>query len=239
MNQMSVGKSSGQSFLDMLSEESRNSILERGTIRSVTAGEILFEEGAPIHDVYFIIRGQVKLSKQTAEGKTFTLFLKQNGDLINEGMLFDDTASSMSAEAVTASDISVVPIQKMRSLFLEDQQLAIALMSWCSVQTQSTQAKFRDLILSGKQGALYSTLIRFAHSYGQETEQGIVIKTPLTHQDLADYAGSTRENVNRMITDLKKNGILSMDKSRILIHDLDYMKEILHCGSCPIDICTM
>ncbi|ADH99042.1 Crp/Fnr family transcriptional regulator [Salisediminibacterium selenitireducens] len=239
MNQMSVGKPSAQSFLDTLSEESRNSILEHGTTRKVIAGEILFEEGSQLHEVYIIVRGQVKLSKQTAEGKTFTLFLKQNGDLISEGMLFDDTASSMTAEAVTASEISVLSIQEMRNLFLQDQQLAIALMSWCSIQTQSTQAKFRDLILSGKQGALYSTLIRFAHSYGQETERGILIKTPLTHQDLADYAGSTRENVNRMIMDLKQNGILTMEKSRILIHDLEYMKDILHCGSCPIDICTM
>ena len=239
MNQMSVGTPSVQTFLDTLSEESRNSILELGTTRKFIAGEILFEEGAPIHEVHVIVKGQVKLSKQTAEGKIFTLFLKQNGDLISEGMLFDDTPSPMTAEAVTASEISVLPIQEMRNLFLQDQQLAIALMSWCSIQTQSTQAKFRDLILSGKQGALYSTLIRFAHSYGQETKQGILIKTPLTHQDLADYSGSTRENVNRMITDLKKKGILTMEKSRILIHDLDYMKEILHCWSCPIDICTM
>lgn len=239
MNQMSVGNLSSQSFLDMLSAGSRESILTRSVVREISAGEVLFEEGSVIQEVFIILKGQVKLSKQTAEGKTFTLFLKQNGDLISEGMLFDETPSLMTAETVTDSEVCIMPTHEMRHLFLEDQQLAIALMSWSSVQTQSTQAKFRDLILSGKQGALYSTLIRFANSYGQKTDRGILIKTPLTHQDLADYAGSTRENVNRMMTDLKKSGILTMENSRVLIYDLDYMKEVLHCWSCPIEICTM
>ena len=47
-------------------------------------------------------------------------------------------------------------------------------------------SKFRDLLLYGKKGALYSTLIRLANSYGKETDGGILISVPLTNQELAN-----------------------------------------------------
>ena len=58
------------------------------------------------------------------------------------------------------------------------------------------QAKYRDLLLYGKKGAFYSTLLRLANSYGIKRDDGIYIDIALTNQELAEFAATSRENLH-------------------------------------------
>lgn len=93
--------------------------------------------------------------------------------------------------------------------------------------------------MHGKKGALYSTLIRITNSYGKNTKQGILIELPLTNQELANFCGTSREVVNRLLSDLRKAGIISIDKGSITIHDLDYIKNEIDCEDCSTEICKI
>lgn len=108
-----------------------------------------------------------------------------------------------------------------------------------SEQYQITQTKFRDLILNGKKGALYSTLIRMANSYGVETENGILINIDMTNQELANFCGATRESINRMLSNLRKKGVISFQNKKITIHDLQYLKDEINCENCPVSYCRI
>jgi CRP/FNR family transcriptional regulator len=90
-------------------------------------------------------------------------------------------------------------------------------------------SKFRDLILYGKRGAFYSTLIRLANSYGKQEEDGVLISVPLTNQELANYSGTARESLNRMLSELRKEGVLEYRGHLLLIKDLDYLKQAIQC----------
>ncbi|WP_162882473.1 helix-turn-helix domain-containing protein, partial [Serratia marcescens] len=71
------------------------------------------------------------------------------------------------------------------------------------------------------------------------TEQGIVIKTPLTNQELANFCGTSREVVNRMLGDLRKNNVISIEKGIITIHRLAFLKAEIDCENCPLDTCNI
>ncbi|MCM2603811.1 helix-turn-helix domain-containing protein [Rossellomorea marisflavi] len=90
-----------------------------------------------------------------------------------------------------------------------------------------------------KKGALYSTLIRLSNTYGDRREDGILIGISLTNQDLADFCGASREVVNRMLHDLKDNGVITMNKGFITIHKLDRLKETIDCDQCPQCVCQI
>jgi CRP/FNR family transcriptional regulator len=112
-------------------------------------------------------------------------------------------------------------------------------MKWMSQQYRKTQAKFRDLVLHGKKGALYSTLIRMSNTHGMKTNKGILIELPLTNQELANFCGTSREVVNRLLSELRKNEIISIDKGTITINDLEYLKREIDCEDCPAVICRI
>src|SRR5690606_20346053 len=102
------------------------------------------------------------------------------------------------------------------------------------------QSKMRDLLLNGKRGALYSTLIRLSNSYGVKQNNGILINIQLTNQDIARFCGATREYVNRLLNELKRKDILALDSTgKILIKDIEYLRKENQCENCPIEICNI
>ena len=88
-------------------------------------------------------------------------------------------------------------------------------MKWISEHLRRMQTKFRDLVLHGKKGALYSTLIRMTNSYGVLKENGILIDLPLTNQELANFCATSRESVNRMLNELKSKVQFQFIKERL------------------------
>ena len=90
-----------------------------------------------------------------------------------------------------------------------------------------------------KKGALYSTLIRMANTYGVEKSNGIMINEPFTNQELANFCGTSRESINRVLNDLKRDSVISTNKGKIILHDINYLRDEINCENCPIEFCRM
>lgn len=112
-------------------------------------------------------------------------------------------------------------------------------MKWMSDHFRNTQTKFRDLVLNGKKGALYSTLIRMTNSYGIKVKDGILIDLPLTNQELGNFCGTSRESTNRILGELKKDSIITILNGKITVKDLEYLKNEIGCENCPAVYCSI
>ncbi|MGO4889324.1 Crp/Fnr family transcriptional regulator [Anaerobacillus sp. MEB173] len=227
-------------FFNELSKENQDMLLANGQELSVVAGTTLFYEGDQPDSVYLVRSGMVRLSKMTVDGREFSVHLKQKDELVGEVGLFNEMSISVTAEVIEDAVLVKFERNQLEEIFRKNGEIAVAFMKWFARHTQSTQAKFRDLILCGKTGALYSTLIRFSNSYGIKNPDGsILINVHLTNQDIANYIGTSRESVNRSLNDLKKDKVITYNKGYICIKDINYLKEYLQCGDCPVEICTI
>lgn len=227
-------------FFEQLSDKNQELMLSKGTRITAQTGSVLFSEGDAPTYIYLILSGLVRLSKLTADGKEFSVSLLQKDELIGETGMFNELSVSVTATVEEDAILIRYDLDTVESLFKENGELAVTFMKWSSIQNQSTQSKFRDLILCGKKGGLYSTLIRFSNSYGVEHKEGILININLTNVEIANYIGTTREGVNRMMNELKKENIIFYNENnRIVIRDLQFLKDFLQCGDCPVEICTI
>lgn len=209
-------------------------------IRKINKGSFLFQEGMKANELYLIISGKIQLSKMIPDGRELTLRMASEGDLIGELSLFCNAQNHMqNAKIIEDGEVAVIFKDELEKKLGEDHKIALEFMKWMSKEHRKTQTKFRDLVLHGKKGALYSTLIRLSNSYGVHTDNGILIDTPLTNQELANFCGTSREVVNRLLSELRKSDIISIDKGIITIHDIDYIKVEIDCENCPIEICNI
>ncbi|MGH2316262.1 Crp/Fnr family transcriptional regulator [Planococcus sp. SE5232] len=200
----------------------------------------LFHEGDAISGVFIIRSGKIRIEKVTPNGRELTLKICGPGQLVGEVTIFSEAPKYMlDARAIEDTVCLHISINDLEEALLSNARLSIAFMKWMGIDQQKTQTKFRDLLLHGKKGALYSTLIRLSNSYGVVTEKGTLIDLVLTNQDLANFCGMTREVVNRMLNDLKKNGIVSLLEGKILIHDMSHLKTETNCENCPIYLCKI
>lgn len=212
----------------------------RHQIKELKKDAYLFREGDAISGVFIIRSGKIRIEKVTPNGRELTLKICGPGQLVGEVTIFSEAPKYMlDARAIEDAVCLHISINDLEEALLLNGKLSVAFMKWMGIDQQKTQTKFRDLMLHGKKGALYSTLIRLSNSYGVENEKGILIDLVLTNQELANFCGMTREVVNRMLGDLKKKGILTINEGKILLHDIGYLKKETNCENCPIYLCKI
>ncbi|GEN56815.1 Crp/Fnr family transcriptional regulator [Halolactibacillus alkaliphilus] len=202
--------------------------------------QFLFRQGDPATDLYLIKTGQVLITKTTADGRELSLRFLGPGDLIGEVLVIDSTIQYL-VDAKVIEDVTLLVFRQdaLKQTLKTDAEALLDLLNYTQLMYRKDQTKFRDLVLHGKKGALYSTLIRLSNSYGKQTTEGIIITKNFTNQALANFCATSRESVNRLLNDLKKQHIISYHDQHIIIHDLNYLKEAINCDQCPIVLCTI
>lgn len=207
--------------------------------KKIKKGSRLFWEGDKADYLYYIKQGRVKLTKSSDNGSFFTLYLYREGDLISSGDCMAEAVHLLGAEAVEDCELGLIQRKDLEVLLWQHGDLAVEFMRWQSTMHMLTQTKFRDLLMFGKPGALSSLLIRLNNTYGEPSGAYSRISVKLSNTEMAEMIGSTRESVNRMLSDLKKEAVIDMVNGHLLIKDLAYLRGICHCDNCPQHICRV
>lgn len=212
-----------------------------GTVLKVDKDYQLFHEGEKAEYIYLIDNGTIHLSKETEQGKELTLRICGAGVLIGESSPFCQLNYYMAtAIAMESTTLYTLSHQAFEQYLTEQPSLMLAYLQWVQVEAMKHQSRLRDLMLHGKKGALYSTLIRLANTYGEETpNKDLYINFAMTNTELANLCATSRELINRMLNDLKKKNIISFSKGYITIHDMEFLKTEINCEQCPLTICRI
>ncbi|ACT03861.1 Crp/Fnr family transcriptional regulator [Paenibacillus sp. JDR-2] len=236
---MGVNNASMEGQEPVLSKESFEKLDSIMYKRAYEKGSCLFWEGDAADKLYFIMKGRVRAVKSTDSGRTLTLYLYQKGDLIGQMDPFPDSVHSFRAEVTEDAKIGVIQRKDLEVLLWQHGDLAVEFMRWMGLMHRLTQTKFRDLMMFGKTGALCSLLIRLSNSYGKPTAEHIFITLKISNSEMADMIGATRESVNRMLSDLKKDDVIAYEDGHLIIKNLRYLRETCCCENCPKEICRM
>lgn len=211
-----------------------------GKVVMLHDGEYLFHEGDMARYFYIVRSGQIFITKYAMSGRVFSLRLASRGSIIGELPLYEkEPVYIFNAVAQSAAEVYAIEFPVLQSYLEKKPALAVSLLKIMGAHMRKQHSKFRDLLLYGKKGALYSTLIRLANSYGKEMDGGILISVPLTNQELANYSATARESLNRMLSELRKSDIIEYRGHLIFIKDIDYLKEAIQCENCGREICNI
>lgn len=211
-----------------------------GKVVTLHDGEYLFHEGDPAKYFYIVRSGHIFITKYASSGRVLSLRLASRSSIIGELPLFQAEPSYIfNAVAQCPSEVYAIEFPVLQSYLEKRPQLAVNLLKIISNHMRKQHSKFRDLLLYGKKGALYSTLIRLANSYGRDEDGGVLIPVPLTNQELANYSATARESLNRMLGELKKAGVIEYRGDLLFIKNLDYLKKEIQCENCGREVCNI
>lgn len=129
---------------------------------------------------------------------------------------FQDSAQNFSAEVTLDSTVGVIMRKELEDPLRQHGDLAIEFMKWMGLMHRMTETKFRDLMMYGKPGALCSLLIRLSNSYGVPIGEHTLIDYKLSNSEMADMIGSTREGVNRILSDMRKEEAIAFTMAKLL-----------------------
>lgn len=207
--------------------------------KPIEKGSVLFWEGDPTEKLFYVRSGRIRITKTSESGRHITLYLLQKGDMYGQPDPFQNPVHAFNAEVLEDGEIGVMQMADLEVLLWQHGDLAIEFMRWMGLMHRMTQTKFRDLMLYGKSGALCSLLVRLCNSNGSTDKEGITIGLKINHTEMADMIGATRECVNRMLSDLRKEGVIAMKDGHIVVKDVGYLRGVCRCENCPKEICRM
>ncbi|WP_214701108.1 MULTISPECIES: Crp/Fnr family transcriptional regulator [unclassified Exiguobacterium] len=234
---MQCGTTQPNSFV--FSDETKQLLLEMMTIQHHPKASIVCWEGEKCDKFFYLKSGSVKFTKITKKGNPLVMFMYGPDDFFGEFDIVEAFPSSYSIETTEESTIGTISKRELESLMQRDIRFAGEILRWTSMMRKHSEMKVRDLLLYGKPGALGSTLLRMAAMHGVEEEDTIVIPRHPSDGELGQLIGAPRETVNRLISQWRKDGVISTTAKSIVIHDVDFLKELCHCEGCPAGICRL
>lgn len=193
--------------------------------KSYSRKSIVFHEGDHGDTLYIIKGGRVKIAKVAIDGREKTLTILQPGDFFGEMAIFDNMPRSATAEAID-SDVRLFGLNKkdFERLIHEFPSIALRIMKDLTRRIRQINQQVEDLAFKDVHGRVSSTLFQLL-----ETEEGIsgqtLTRLRMTHQDLANMVGSSRETVTRALNRLQNEGIIAISHQQIQILDRDYLAD--------------
>lgn len=189
------------------------SLAQRGVQRSYRKNTVLINEGEAGDSLFVLLKGGVKVFAMDENGREITYGTIEAGDYFGEMSLDGGprSASVITLEACTCSVLSRVQVSEHLA---EEPDFSINLVAQLIRRARAATEAARNMALLNVYGRLVALLEERRH----DTPDGeTVILQAITHQDIANRVGASREMVSRLLKDLEKGGYIELGAKRIAL----------------------
>ena len=188
------------------------------TVRRYRRGMYVFAEGEPAEAIHFVLSGRVRVFRDTPDGHEQTLQVFDTGGLLAMACLVEGQPYPASAQAMADSTIGSIRLPEFARLAQSHGQLAWRLVLQFARRMLWAQGRIYDLALRSAAGRVAAALLQFGREQGQSTPDGhITIDLPLTHRELGQLTGVSRETVTRTLRQLRESGALHWTEDGLLV----------------------
>jgi len=181
-------------------------------------GSILFVDGEEPRGVFILCSGRAKLTTSSSEGRTLIVKIAEPGEVLGASATILGRPYEVSAETLEPSQLNFIKRDDFLRFLTSHTEACMHTARLLSEKYQAAQREIRSLGLaqstSEKLGKL---LLEWCDLHGENTPRGTRLKVLLTHEEVAQMIGTTRETVTRLLSDFKRRGIIEVKGSTILI----------------------
>lgn len=196
-----------------LARESVERLLARAVVRTFARNASIIHEGDRSGSLYLILQGKVKVYLTDAGGKEFVLTTQSAGEYFGELALLDDAPRSASVAALEPCRLLVLSKAAFQDSLRTDPDLALQLIRGLARRVRRLTRSAGNLALMDVCGRVASLLQELA----VERNGKQVVEERLTHQEIADRIGASREMVSRIMKDLETGGYLELDPAYCIV----------------------
>jgi CRP/FNR family transcriptional regulator len=187
---------------------------------------MMFRAGSDGRDVYVLMSGRVKVYALSPAGRAVTLWFCLPGEVFGLAEMARSSRRMVFAEACTDTEVLILPCDRLRARLVSDAATAMQLVDMLSCRLRQLTDALLNLIADDVNTRVAKLLLRLHARYGRPQEAGgFLLDLPLTHQEMADMIGTTRQSVSSAITQLRQQGLLTTTGHRICLTDPERLAE--------------
>jgi CRP/FNR family transcriptional regulator len=185
------------------------------------AGAILFVEGQIPRGIFVLCSGRVKLSTASREGKVLILKFAEAGEELGLSAAISGMNYEMTAETATPCQLNYIDRQSLLSLIETHSDVGMHAAQSLSRDFQFAYRDMHDLVLARSSTGKLARLL-LSSSCAAETSskaEEMRVRSGMTHEEMAQRIGASRETVTRLLSDLKRRQLVRLDGATLVIRD--------------------
>jgi CRP-like cAMP-binding protein len=189
-------------------------------------GEIIFREGAYPSGIYYIANGKVKKYKVDREGREQIIYVANTGELLGYHAILSGDSYPDSAAVLEESIITFIPKEDFLEAIDQSGVLNRRLLKTLSHEFAVLANSLTMFAQKSVRERLALQLIVVREKYKVDFEPGIPVEINMSREDLASLVGTARENVVRMLSEFREEGILETKGRKIIVLDVTKLVKI-------------
>ena len=188
---------------------------------------LLYEQGAQADAIYVVASGRVRVVRAAGEARVLTVAYRAAGELLGETALPDEGAYRATATAAEAVEAVRIPLREVQALLLESAAFSQRMLALMVERRLEAERRVESLLSRSVESRVAEFLFDAAERNGQPDPRGTLLGVRYTHQEIADYVGSTRETVTLTLGELRRKDLVCFDHRRIVILDMAGLAKIV------------
>ena len=207
-----------------LNENDLGHIADKMVAKHFENGNYIFLEDSEGEQCFFVLKGSVKVTRLSKDGREVILAMLNEGDFFGEMSLLDGESRSANVIALEKTKVLTLDRNDFIAVVNDYPQIAVQLLKELARRLRKSDRQIASLSLSDAEKRIALCIIRFADEQGVIQNGKVSIpKTPI-QQDIANMAGTSRETVSRALGLLEKEDLIERNGRELII--LDYKKFI-------------
>jgi CRP/FNR family transcriptional regulator, cyclic AMP receptor protein len=208
-----------------LDEENKMELHRITTMRELGKNEPIYFANEPSNAIFFLKTGRVKIVKYTSDGKENIITIISPGEVFGEMAYLDDEPRTDYAVTIESSLMCAINKNDLEKFIEKNPSLNLKMTKLIGLKLKNFSERIEDLVFKDANQRVVSFLIRSAEKSGKKVGDQIFVKPFLKHQDIAELTACSRQTVNYILIELRDKGLISFDRKKLIIIELDNLKK--------------
>jgi len=213
--------------LNSLKSLSKNELIKISackTSRTVKKGEVIFQEGDHINGVYCISDGVCKVSKMSSNGREQIIHLVNKGDILGERSLINDEVANLKATAINDMEVCFIPREEIINDLKQNPDFSMSVLKDMASSLKNADNVIVDMAQKTVKQRLAEMLLNLEKKFGHNMDN--VLNIHLSREDIANIIGTATESAIRLLSEFKREKIISLKGKNISLIDIPKLNKI-------------
>jgi CRP/FNR family transcriptional regulator, cyclic AMP receptor protein len=211
-------------FLESLDGDEREALSQIGVRQSFPRGTALMFQNEPDGRVMLLMVGRVKVTHVEHDGHEVLLSIRDPGDVLGELALVDGLPRIATVTALEPVEALITAAETFRLHLETTPRVAVALLGVVTRRFRETTLKRSQFSASDTTGRLAARIVELAERYGEPSDDGVTVASPLSKEDLAAWTGASRAGVAHALQTLRELGWVQTQRRQLIVRDLPALR---------------
>jgi CRP/FNR family cyclic AMP-dependent transcriptional regulator len=208
-----------------LDDEELGQISGKVVLKEFRKNEVILYEEDTNEYMYIILLGKVNVIQTTEDGKEIILATHQSGEFFGEMSLIDGRTSPATVLATEDSLVAIISKAEFHSLLTNYRKVLERMLQILCSRIRDSWNRIHLLNFKNASQRIKMLLLTLSFDKGEKTAEGITLNIKLTHQNIADMVGLTRETVTRVLDKWRKDGAITILKKRFIHLNSNFLQK--------------